>query len=89
LFVARPRILSPAPGARFVIDPSGPQRFQAVPLKAVVPGKVRKIAWIIDGHPFTRTPYPYTALWPLKPGRHTVQVTANGRSSEKVKFTVY
>jgi penicillin-binding protein 1C len=33
-----------------------------------------QVVWYVDGNPFQLIDYPYTARWPLAPGKHRFQV---------------
>lgn len=85
---AGPRLLSPSPGGRYLIDPSFSRRYQALPLKAVVPPDAQDVVWMVDGKPFATVDWPYRSLWALAEGEHTFQVVADGRASAVARITV-
>lgn len=81
---ARPlRILSPPPGAVYLIDPTLRAEFQTLALRGAVLGRPSQLSWRIDGHR-VGTSAPDQALdWPLERGEHTVAVTDElGRRDE-------
>ncbi len=64
---------APTDGARVVMDPELPPRFQTLALRASVSPPVPEIVWYVDGREFARVGYPYEARWPIPPGSHTIQ----------------
>jgi penicillin-binding protein 1C len=72
LLAARVSLSSPVDGARVLIDPDTPARFQTLALRASVSPSVPEIVWLVDGVEFARVPYPYEARWPISPGRHRI-----------------
>jgi penicillin-binding protein 1C len=77
-----PRILAPTDGTIIALDPDIPPANQRLRLRA----QGRAASWRIDGHVFAHGP---TALWPLWPGRHTLQrVDARGTVLDQVRIEV-
>jgi penicillin-binding protein 1C len=76
------RIVSPADGSTFLIDPTLRREFQAVPLRAVSGSEVR---WEVDGRPYN-SPAGRSPSWPLTPGRHSF--VASDISGRKATSTV-
>lgn len=67
------RIVSPADGATFLIDPTLRREFQALPLRAVS-ASAQQLAWEIDGKPARQSGGQQAPSWILLPGRHTFVV---------------
>ena len=84
----RPKLLSPSPGGRYLIDPSFGRRYQALPLKAEIPEAAKEVVWVVDGEPYATVTWPFGARWSLEEGEHTFQVVADGRASELAQITV-
>ncbi len=88
------RIVSPAQGSHYLIDPSFIEDAQRIPLEGVVEGNLREISLWIDGEIFARlNEPPYLTWWQLTPGKHTVWVqgidtAGNILTSEQVVFEV-
>lgn len=55
-------------------------------LRAIPDGACSEIIWLINGDEFIRTPPPYEAYWPMKPGKHTI--TALGESEFASQITI-
>lgn len=87
---ARVRIRFPVDGDRYYIDPDLRRTYQRVALEAQVEGSPpRDLRWMVDGRPLARVPYPYTARWPITPGRHTIVAELpGGERSRPVTVTV-
>jgi penicillin-binding protein 1C len=76
------RILSPPPGAIYLLDPSLRAEFQTLPLRGAALG-ARQLTWQIDGRGVGTTPADHALDWPLERGRHTVAVSDElGRREE-------
>ena len=45
-------------------------------LRDTVDATSEQVVWYVDGKPFQLVDYPYTARWPLAPGR-TVRIEAS------------
>jgi membrane carboxypeptidase/penicillin-binding protein PbpC len=67
------KVVSPGNGMRFIRDPETPPALASLALEAVVDPPTSQIVWYMDGKPFKIVDYPYSARWPMKPGRHTFQ----------------
>lgn len=67
------RIVSPADGSTYLIDPTLRREFQALPLRilAAEPGAVE---WTIDGRSLGRISTERAGSWPLATGRHIFMV---------------
>jgi penicillin-binding protein 1C len=80
---ARPlRILSPPPGAVYLLDPSLRAEFQTLPLRGAALGAGR-LTWQIDGQRVGSAPADHALDWPLERGLHTVTVSDElGRREE-------
>jgi hypothetical protein len=55
-------------------------------LRAIPDEACSEIIWLINGDEFIRTPPPYEAYWPMKPGKHTI--TALGESEFASQITI-
>ncbi len=83
------RIRFPVEGDRYFVDPDLRRPYQRVPLEATVQGFVREVRWLVDGREHARAAYPYSASWPISPGRHTiVAVLPDGTRSRPVTVSV-
>jgi penicillin-binding protein 1C len=83
-------ITYPATGARFLLDPDTPMKFQTLPLEASVQPRARWIDWYADGALVARAAFPYNARFPLRPGTHLLQavVPDTGEKSGVVAINV-
>ena len=83
-------IVSPVAGRVLLRDPDTPRKHGTVVLEAVVDAPIPQVVWYVNGEPFEIVDYPFTARWPMRPGRHTFQVkTPRGRHySEPVSVVV-
>jgi len=83
------RIRVPSNGDRYHLDPDLRRSFQNIPLEATVDGWVKEVRWLVNGVQVARAPFPYTARWPLRSGRHRIQAQLpDGRRSREVVVTV-
>ena len=90
---ARPRILYPLPGARFVIDPDRPRATQRLDVQIVAPARARQATLVVDGErvgaasaPGSRAPF--DASWTLREGEHELVAEVDGARSAAVRVTV-
>lgn len=67
------KVKSPAPNARYRLDPSTPKSFQSLPLIAAVEPSVPEVLWYVNGKLFKRVRYPYSVNWPLEAGEFRIQ----------------
>jgi penicillin-binding protein 1C len=84
-------ITYPENGARYLVDPDTPDRFQSIPLQAVVKPRVNEVVWEVDGRVLTRAGWPYGARLPLSRGTHVIRASvpgASGSQSRVVTITV-
>ena len=83
-------ITYPVDGARFLLDPDTPRRFQTLPLEASVQPRPRWVEWYADGRLVARSGFPFAARFPLQPGDHRLQllVPATGERSPTVTIHV-
>jgi hypothetical protein len=78
----RLRIVSPADGSTFLIDPTLRREFQALSLRAVAASS-GAIEWSVNGQPAGRGHPESKVSWPLRPGRHHIVARdASGRTAE-------
>ena len=86
----RLKILYPEEGAVFKLDPLMDREAQAIKLKSNA-GPGAFLRWTVDGSPLPVDEHA-EAWWPLKPGRHELQVSAleggRTRSSQVANFRV-
>jgi penicillin-binding protein 1C len=84
------RIRFPMDGDRYFVDPDLRRAFQRIPLEATVHGPAaREVRWRVDGRVVARAPYPYSARWPIVPGRHIIVAELpGGARSRAVTVTV-
>ncbi len=66
-----PQILFPDDGDIFKIDPDLPLQFQKIRFRARVQNATA-ITWILDGRPLATVSSPFSLLWQLEPGEHTL-----------------
>jgi penicillin-binding protein 1C len=71
-------ITYPQNGARYLVDPDTPDRFQSIPLQALVKPRVKEVAWEVDGKPFASVPWPYAVRLPLTRGTHRIRAFVVG-----------
>ncbi len=84
-------ITYPENGARYLVDPDTPSKFQSIPLQAVVKPRVNEIEWEVDGKILVRTGWPYGARLPLSRGTHWIRAIVpgpTGARSAEVSVTV-
>jgi penicillin-binding protein 1C len=81
-------ITYPENGARYLIDPDTPDKFQSVPLQANVKPQVNEIEWTVDGKFFARVAYPYAARLPLTRGTHWIQVSVPGTGVKSPEISI-
>lgn len=70
------RVTYPDAGDVFVRDPVLRSEFQTLLLTPEVSHGADMVEWIVDGESFAKVSAPYTARWPLAPGRHRIKVRA-------------
>ena len=63
----------PVDGSVFRFHPDTPRQLQSIALRVSVTPVVPEIIWYVDGEPFQKVPYPYTARWHLRAGSHALQ----------------
>jgi membrane carboxypeptidase/penicillin-binding protein PbpC len=78
----------PENGARYFVDPDTPDKFQSVPLQAVVKPQVKEIIWQVDGRFFARTGYPYAARLPLTRGIHRIQAMVPSAGVKSIEISI-
>jgi penicillin-binding protein 1C len=83
LFITWPR-----QGEVFLIEPGYTRRTQTLRLSAEVEPRLAAVTWLVDGRPVKQAGWPYDASWALQPGRHRLEVVAQGLRSEPVDIEV-
>jgi penicillin-binding protein 1C len=78
----------PRNGARYLVDPDVPGRFQSLPLQADVRPRVAEIEWLVDGKSAGRAGYPYLVRLPLTRGVHRIQAVVPGSLNRSPEITV-
>lgn len=74
---ASPRMLNPAPGARFALTPAVPRERQHIVLQARASSNTTRLTIVIDGEPVaTCNDSSCKAFWPLQPGTHRAHAVA-------------
>jgi 1A family penicillin-binding protein len=69
------RFVQPAPNSRFVIVPGIPAEMQKIEIAATATVRLHELTVWINGQPWhTWDAPPYTVLWPLSPGEHTLHL---------------
>ena len=84
------RVVSPRPGLRLLFDPETPAAMNTLALKAVIDPMPEEAVWYVDGQPFQTVGRPFTARWPIQPGKHTFEIrdAASGRRSQRLEVVV-
>jgi penicillin-binding protein 1C len=78
----------PRPGEVFLIEPGYARRTQTLKLSAEVEPRLAAVTWLVDGQPVRQAAWPYDASWALQPGRHRLEVVAQGLRSDPVDIEV-
>ncbi|MBW2736753.1 MAG: penicillin-binding protein 1C, partial [Deltaproteobacteria bacterium] len=79
----------PTQGDIFHIDPDLRPDAQAMPLEANVRGAVAEVRWMVDDALIAKSPYPYSASWRIKRGKHrVVALLPDGSRSALVTISV-
>ncbi|PIE19564.1 MAG: penicillin-binding protein 1C [Proteobacteria bacterium] len=87
--VKRPQIRFPAAGDIYYLDADLQRRYQRIPLEVNVRGSPKVVSWLVDGKVVAKATYPFSASWPLSPGKHRVEaVLPDGHRSAAVSFEV-
>jgi penicillin-binding protein 1C len=81
-----PRVVFPAPEARFVIDPALDPEQQVIVLGARSDGG--PVRFVLDGRELGSVGPPYELPWRLAPGRHELWLSNDAGESAKVPFSV-
>jgi penicillin-binding protein 1C len=81
-------ITCPATGARYLLDPGIPGRFQTISLEASVRPRREGIDWYVDGALLTHAGFPYAARLPLTRGRHRIQAAAAATDTRSPAVTI-
>jgi penicillin-binding protein 1C len=78
------RVVSPATGSTYSVDPTLRREFQALPLRAVAP-QPTTLTWFVDGERIGATSSERALSWPLVVGNHAIEVhDPAGRSARAV-----
>jgi penicillin-binding protein 1C len=85
---AKITILFPDDGDSFAIDPTVPENFRSIVLRAAPPSGVNSVRWLVDGHRIAETGRPYSALWRIRKGKHRIAAEADGAKGDAVTITV-
>jgi penicillin-binding protein 1C len=83
------RILYPADGARFAIDPERAAALQVLGVQLAVPPGAREALLLVDGEVVDRVRSPFVANWPLVKGAHVLSArTSDGDVSDTLRVHV-
>jgi penicillin-binding protein 1C len=83
------RILYPADGARFAIDPERSAALQVLGVPLAVPSGAREAMLLVDGKIVDRVRSPFVANWRLVPGAHVLSArTSDGDVSDALRVQV-
>jgi membrane carboxypeptidase/penicillin-binding protein PbpC len=85
---AKVTILFPGDGDVFGIDPSVPESYRSVILRAAAPPGVRSVRWLVDGRRLAETGPPFSTLWRIKKGKHRIAAEADGAKGDSVAVVV-
>jgi penicillin-binding protein 1C len=73
----------------FLLEPGYDAKTQTLPLTAEIDPPVAEATWLVDGERIAGgSRAPYETSWPLRAGKHRVQVVAGGRTSDPIEFEV-
>ena len=76
------KVVNPASGATYSVDPTLRRDFQALPLRAVA-ARPTTLTWYIDGQRLGTSSSERALSWPLVVGAHAIEVRdADGRSAQ-------
>ena len=83
------RILYPADGARFAMDPERAPELQVLGVPLAVPAAAREAMLLVDGEVVDRVRSPFVANWRLVPGEHVLSArTSDGDVSDALRVQV-
>jgi penicillin-binding protein 1C len=77
-----------ASGEIYIIEPGYDAKTQSIRFRAEVDPPLAEVDWIVDGKKAATVGWPYSFVWPLKKGRHAVQVADKKSKSDCVYFDV-
>lgn len=78
----------PMPNDTFVMDPLRKGDSQTLRFRVAVAADAGRATWWVNGERVAEVGWPYELVWPLKKGKHVVQVAAGGVRSAAVRFSV-
>ena len=78
----------PPSGARYLLDPGIPARFQTISLEASVRPRIDGVEWYVDGRLLARKGFPYAARLPLTRGVHRIQAAAPAWEARSAPVTI-
>ncbi len=81
-------VTTPRNGDIFLIEPGYDRSTQSIRLAGEVDPPLPDVDWLVDGEKVARARWPYTALWRLKKGKHSVQMARGAAQSDKIWFEV-
>ncbi|WP_278247611.1 penicillin-binding transpeptidase domain-containing protein, partial [Teichococcus deserti] len=67
-------ILSPENNSRIWRNPETPPALARLRLRASAPPGTQQVLWLVDGEPFATAAPGETVWWPLRPGRHRIEL---------------
>jgi len=83
-----PRIVFPAPGSRFAIDPDRPRALQVLDVQVNAPAATRAVELVVDGRVVDKTRAPFVLHWTLTEGDHRLEARADGIAAQVVPVHV-
>jgi penicillin-binding protein 1C len=81
-------VTSPREGEIYIIEPGYSLRTQSLRLQGEVDPPLPGVDWLIDGKKVATAGWPYAAVWRLRKGRHSVQLSGGKAMSDKIFFEV-
>ncbi|GAB4279205.1 MAG: hypothetical protein Kow0029_23000 [Candidatus Rifleibacteriota bacterium] len=79
------KIVSPHDGDRYIMS-IGRENF--LYLRAIPELATNEIVWLINGLEFIRTPPPFEAYWPMKPGKFRITAISDGQAAAEVSVLI-
>ncbi|MBX7152829.1 penicillin-binding protein 1C [bacterium] len=83
------KIVYPADGTQFKIDPDLRGDYQAIYFEALAPGNVSHIRWYLNGKLYEENDIPFKKLWRLKPGQYVLRAESfDKKLTDEIRFEV-
>lgn len=81
-------IKNPRPDDIYLLEPGYHRETQTLELRGEVNPALPEISWIVDGQTAASVGWPYEASWPLRKGRHRLEMVSDDMRSDPVEFEV-